>query len=95
MGDLGKLIVVKNFKKFPKVQIMAQSGHTAHVSSIWKDEEGKAPNSVSTTFVTLKLFGVICQDQPSGPALDRPHHILQSLIPSKLGFSIEASSDRI
>ena len=29
MGDLGKLIVAKGFKKLPKVQKIAQSGHTA------------------------------------------------------------------
>ena len=28
-GDLGKLIVAKGFKKLPKVQYIAQSGHTA------------------------------------------------------------------
>ena len=28
MRDLGKLIVGKGFKKFPKVQKIAQSGHT-------------------------------------------------------------------
>ena len=28
VGDLGKFIVVKGFKKLPKVQKMAQSGHT-------------------------------------------------------------------
>ena len=28
MGDLGKLIVAKCFKKMPKVQKIAQSGHT-------------------------------------------------------------------
>ena len=28
VGDLGKLIVVKGFKKLPKVQKFAQSGHT-------------------------------------------------------------------
>ena len=27
--DLGKLIVAKDFKKLPKVQKIAQSGHTA------------------------------------------------------------------
>ena len=31
MGDLGKLIVAKGFKKLPKVQKIAQSGHTGHV----------------------------------------------------------------
>ena len=29
MGDLGKFIVAKGFKKFPKVQKIAKSGHTA------------------------------------------------------------------
>ena len=27
-GDFGKLIVAKGFKKLPKVQLIAQSGHT-------------------------------------------------------------------
>ena len=30
MGDLGKLIVAKGFEKLPKVQYIAQSGHTAY-----------------------------------------------------------------
>ena len=30
VGDLGKLIVAKGFKKLPKVQKIAKSGHTAH-----------------------------------------------------------------
>ena len=29
VGDLGKFIVAKGFKKLPKVQKIAQSGHTA------------------------------------------------------------------
>ena len=29
VGDLGKIIVASGFKKFPKVQKIAQSGHTA------------------------------------------------------------------
>ena len=28
LGDLGKLIVANSFKKLPKVQKIAQSGHT-------------------------------------------------------------------
>ena len=28
MGDLGKLIIAKGFQKLPKVQYIAQSGHT-------------------------------------------------------------------
>ena len=31
VGDLGKLIVTKGFKKLPKVQKIATSGHTAWV----------------------------------------------------------------
>ena len=31
LGDLGKLIVAKGFEKLPKVQKMAQSGHTGGV----------------------------------------------------------------
>ena len=29
LGDLGKLIVAKGYKKLPKVQKIAKSGHTA------------------------------------------------------------------
>ena len=29
LGDLGKLIVAKGFKKLPKVQKITRSGHTA------------------------------------------------------------------
>ena len=36
VGDLGKFIFAKGFKKFPKVQKIAQSGHTAC--------EGQLPN---------------------------------------------------
>ena len=28
VGDLGKLIAAKGFEKLPKVQLIAQSGHT-------------------------------------------------------------------
>ena len=30
VGDLGKLIVAKGFEKLPKVQKIAQSGHTGY-----------------------------------------------------------------
>ena len=32
VGDLGKLIVAKVLEKLPKVQLIAQSGHTASVT---------------------------------------------------------------
>ena len=34
VGDLGKLIVAKGFKKLPKVQKIAQSGHTAQYPTV-------------------------------------------------------------
>ena len=34
VGDLGKLIVDKGFKRLPKVQKIAQSGHTILTSAI-------------------------------------------------------------
>ena len=42
VGDLGKLIVAKGFKKLPKVQKIAQSGHTApncQTMSRWSSKE--------------------------------------------------------
>ena len=36
LGDLGKLIVAKVFKKLPKVQKIARSGHTVHDVEGWK-----------------------------------------------------------
>ena len=30
VGDLGQLVAAKGFKKLPKVQKIAKSGHTAH-----------------------------------------------------------------
>ena len=34
VGDLGKLIAAKGFKKLPKVQKIAKSGHTAQEEKI-------------------------------------------------------------
>ena len=34
VGDLGKLIVAKGFKKLPKVQKIANSGHTVGVEAL-------------------------------------------------------------
>ena len=38
VGDLGKLIVAKGFKKLPKVQKIAQSGHTGF-DSPWASDK--------------------------------------------------------
>ena len=35
VGDLGKLIVAKGFKKLPKVQKIAKSGHTGSIPQIF------------------------------------------------------------
>ena len=35
VGDLGKFIVAKGFKKLPKVQKIAKSGHTAGRARWW------------------------------------------------------------
>ena len=40
MGDLGKIIAATDFEKLPKVQKIAQSGHTA--------EESKKARRLST-----------------------------------------------
>ena len=45
MGDLGKLIAAKGFKNLPKVQKIAQSGHTE-----WHQDLG--------TFKELSVCGV-------------------------------------
>ena len=37
VGDLGKFFVAKGFKKLPKVQKIANSGHTA-----WEAGQGEA-----------------------------------------------------
>ena len=37
LGDLGKLIGAKGFKKLPEVQKIAQSGHTAP-HQLWKSQ---------------------------------------------------------
>ena len=36
VGDLAKLMVAKGFKKLPKVQKIAKSGHTGHYCQCWK-----------------------------------------------------------
>ena len=36
VGDLGKLIVAKGFKKLPKEQKIANSGHTDYIGRITK-----------------------------------------------------------
>ena len=49
VGDLGKFIVAKGFKKLPKVQKIAQSGHTFNKHQPWSslvegDEGSFQPN---------------------------------------------------
>ena len=47
--DWGKLIVAKGFKKFPKVQNIAQSGHTATKASYRRTATNTSPWPVGST----------------------------------------------
>ena len=40
VGDLGKLILAKCFKKWPKVQEIAQSGHTGYGTATGAKDPG-------------------------------------------------------
>ena len=67
MGDLGKLIAAKGFKKFIKVQSIAQSGHTApRTNVLYKSAiltiDGSEyfdalPSSVWPDWAILKVLG--------------------------------------
>ena len=46
VGDLGKLIVGKGFKKLPKVQKIAQSGHTGLASTILRVLLTQPPDTI-------------------------------------------------
>ena len=48
-GDLGKLNVAKGFKKLPKIQKIAKSGHTATYLRFMNDEAGSPQIDVHTT----------------------------------------------
>ena len=52
VGDLGKLIGVKGFKKLAKVQKNAQSGHTAH----WQALPPLAHQSLSDRLTSLTFY---------------------------------------
>ena len=50
VGDLGKLIVAKGFKKLPKVQKIAQSGHTACHRAVKRMKIKQAETGVGPKF---------------------------------------------
>ena len=52
LGDLGKLIAAKGFKKLPKVQKIARSGHTA----------ANYPSENSTVGKIIPSLHLICFD---------------------------------
>ena len=64
-GDWGKLIVAKGFKKLPKVQNIAQSGHTARSRCL---EQFSAKRnyamllSYKTSGQSYKLFMIVIYD---------------------------------
>ena len=43
LGDLGKLIVAKGFKRLPKVQKIAKSGHTEEQSLVTPEIHSSNP----------------------------------------------------
>ena len=59
MGDLDKLIVAKGFEKLPKVQNIAQSGHTDHLShgplELKEMNNRVGPVANSTSIYTTKI----------------------------------------
>ena len=63
--DWGKLIVAKGIKKLPKVQNIAQSGHT--------DDDRPKINKLCG--VLPKLSGYVCAYHPAAPGLSPKHAI--------------------
>ena len=57
-GDLGKIIVATCFEWLPKVQKIAQSGHTGHLNQTEKPLVGIGPflRLASVSFYTLPHF---------------------------------------
>ena len=53
LGDLDKLIVAKGFKKLPKVQKIAISGHTA-----WEVESSLRLQLLCLAFLLIGVFAV-------------------------------------
>ena len=62
MGDLGKLIVAKGIKKLPKVQKIAQSGHTGGklIKALLQvfDECGFAHQYISQCCLQIEIFSL-------------------------------------
>ena len=54
VGDLGKIIVANGFENLPKVQLIAQSGHSEHNALIQPNLRAKAfVLNVSPQFVSI------------------------------------------
>ena len=68
MNDLGKLIVAKGFKIFPKVQKIAESGHIEHVNriSVRSDE-------IWRNFAILARKFTLDRNQSDSPTLLKGH----------------------
>ena len=56
VGDLGKLIVAKGFKKLPKVQQIAQSGHTVGMPYQKICLKGQVSIAVCKAGIQLRLY---------------------------------------
>ena len=61
--DWGKLIVAKAFKKLPKVQHIAQSGHTAHKGNVFWN--GQAVLMCISKLVKQEVSRTVCDLFPS------------------------------
>ena len=74
VGDLGKFIVAKGFKKLPKVQKIANSGHTGCDRDKKRETEGKEKESFELTkFSSQNLFATILKG--GGQCLMRFDHL--------------------
>ena len=65
LGDLGKLIVAKGFKKLPKVQKIARSGHTDFDTLLDKlciCTHSKSFHAVWPEMAKFHYFGQILKD---------------------------------
>ena len=62
VGDLGKLIAAKGFKKLPKVQKIAKSGHTAHKLHLTSAAAAvDSCVSVDKGIILLFFTGTVCR----------------------------------
>ena len=73
VGDLGKIFVASDFECFPKVQKIAQSGHTALKSRIVQDTKNTLISKFSILFIIYSIpYFAISKDYPEKNCQNRP-----------------------